>query len=130
MWKDILLLPCKVIGLLASEWSVPVFDFVAQSAKLEDDFLYDTYVTLVIPRYKIGDVFQRSLWYLGWKLIGKFGGHSGNSSWDGVDELWKVVENGLKSHFTTITVSVKYTNNERAFLQETLRGMSLAARSK
>lgn len=123
------MVPFKVIGLLASEWNIPVFDFFGQTAKLEDNFLYDTYVTLVPPRYKIGDVLQRSLQYLGWKHIGMFGGHSGTSSWDRVGELWKVVENGLKSHFT-ITVSVKYTNNDPASLQENLRGMSLATRSK
>ncbi|XP_077635655.1 guanylate cyclase 2G-like [Crocuta crocuta] len=117
----------EVIGLLASEWNIPVFDFVGQTATLEDNFLYDLYVQLAPPINKISDVLQKSLQYLGWKHIGMFGGHSGTSSWDGVDELWKVVENGLKSHFT-ITASVKYTNSDAAFLQENLRSVSLIAR--
>uniref|UniRef100_A0A673T9Q8 Guanylate cyclase n=1 Tax=Suricata suricatta TaxID=37032 RepID=A0A673T9Q8_SURSU len=117
----------EVIGLLASEWNIPVFDFVGQTAKLEDNFLNDISVKLVPPMHKISDVLQKSLRYLGWKHIGMFGGHSGTSSWDRVDELWKVVENGLKSHFT-ITASVKYANSDPVFLQENLRRVSLIAR--
>ncbi|KAM7073147.1 guanylate cyclase 2G-like [Molossus nigricans] len=117
----------EVIGLLASEWNIPMFDFVGQTAKLENEFLYDTYVKLVPPLREIGDVLRKSLQYLGWKRIGMFGGHSGTSSWDRVDELWRVVENELKSHFT-ITARVRYTNNHPALLQEGLRNVSATAR--
>ncbi|XP_054584780.1 guanylate cyclase 2G-like [Eptesicus fuscus] len=117
----------EVIGLLASEWNIPVFDFVGQTATLENDFLYDTYVKLVPPMHELGDVLQKTLQYLGWKHIGMFGGHSGISSWDRVDELWRVVENELKSHFT-ITARIRYTNNDPALLQENLRNMSATAR--
>uniref|UniRef100_A0A667H346 Guanylate cyclase n=1 Tax=Lynx canadensis TaxID=61383 RepID=A0A667H346_LYNCA len=123
---SILLVSFKVIGLLASEWNIPVLDFVGQTAKLEDN-LYDMYVKLVPPMHKIGDVLQKSLRYLGWKHIGMFGVHSGTSSWDRVDELWKVVENRLKSHFT-ITASVKYINSHPAFLRENLRSVPLIVR--
>ncbi|KAM9618009.1 LOW QUALITY PROTEIN: guanylate cyclase 2G-like [Trichechus inunguis] len=74
----------EVIGLLASEWNIPTFDFVGQTAKLENHFLYDACVKPVPPVQEIGDVLQKSLQYLGWKHIGVFGGHSGASSWDGV----------------------------------------------
>ncbi|XP_054437198.1 guanylate cyclase 2G-like [Pteronotus mesoamericanus] len=117
----------EVIGLLASEWNIPMFDFVGQTAKLEKDFLYDTYVTIVPPMREIGDVLQKSLQYLGWKHIGMFGGHSGTSSWARMDELWRVVENELKSHFT-ITARVRYTDTDPALLQENLRTMSTTAR--
>ncbi|XP_045047608.2 guanylate cyclase 2G [Desmodus rotundus] len=117
----------EVIGLLASEWNIPIFDFVGQTAKLENNFLYDTYVRLVPPMREIGDVLQKSLQYLGWKHIGMFGGPSGISSWDRVDELWRVVENELKSHFT-ITAQIKYTTNDPALLQENLRTVSATAR--
>ncbi|XP_005874626.1 PREDICTED: guanylate cyclase 2G-like [Myotis brandtii] len=117
----------EVIGLLASEWNIPMFDFVGQTAKLENDFLYDTYVTLVPPMCELGDVLQKTLQYLGWKHVGMFGGHSGTSSWDRVGELWRVVENELKSHFT-LTARIRYTNNDPALLQENLRNMSAAAR--
>lgn len=115
--------------MLASEWNIPMFDFVGQTAKLENDFLYDTCVKLMPPMHKISDVLQESLRYLGWKHIGIFGGHSGTSFWDGVDELWRVVEHELRSHFT-IAARVRYTNNDPAFLQENLRSMALIARGK
>ncbi|XP_042636977.1 guanylate cyclase 2G-like [Orycteropus afer afer] len=117
----------EVIGLLASEWNIPMFDFVGQTAKLENHVLYDTCVKLVPPMQETGDVLQKTLQYLGWKHIGVFGGHSGASSWDRVDELWRVVENKLRSHFT-ITAHVRYTNNDPALLQENLRSMSSVAR--
>lgn len=119
----------KVIGLLASEWNIPMFDFVGQAAKLENNFLYDTYVKLVPPLRELGDVLQKTLQYLGWKHIGMFGGHSGTSSWERVGELWRVVENELKSHFT-LTARISYTNNDPALLQENLRNMSATARGK
>lgn len=119
----------KVIGLLASEWNIPMFDFAGQTAQLENNFLYDTYVNLVPSMHRVSDVLQKSLHYLDWKHIGMFGGHFGTSSWDGVDELWRVVENELKSHFT-VTTSVRYTNNDPVFLQENLRSLSLISRGK
>lgn len=119
----------KVIGLPASEWNIPVFDFIGQTAKLENNFLYDTYVKLVPPMHEVGDVLRKCLWYLGWKHVGMFGGHSGISSWHRVDELWRVVENELKSHFT-ITARVRYTNHDLALLQENLRTMSAVASGK
>uniref|UniRef100_A0A8C6BT35 Guanylate cyclase n=1 Tax=Monodon monoceros TaxID=40151 RepID=A0A8C6BT35_MONMO len=97
----------------------PMFDFVGQTAKLENNFLYDTYVKPVPRMHRVGDVLQKSLQYLGWKHTGMFG----------VDELWRVVGNELKSHFT-IPASMKYTNNNPAFLQENLRSLSLISRAK
>ncbi|KAF6109518.1 hypothetical protein HJG60_010791 [Phyllostomus discolor] len=118
----------EVVGLLASEWNIPIFDFVGHTEKLENDFLYDTCVRLVPPTREIGDVLQKSLQYLGWKHTGVFGGPSGNSSWDGVDELQRIVENELKSHFT-ITAQAKYTNSDPALLRENLRTVSATARA-
>lgn len=107
----------------------PMFDFVGQTAKLENNFLYDAYVKHVPRMHRVGDVLQKSLQYLGWKHTGMFGGHSGTSSCDGVDELWRVVGNELKSHFP-ITASMKYTHNNPAFLQDNLRSLSLISRAK
>ncbi|KAM5243514.1 LOW QUALITY PROTEIN: guanylate cyclase 2G-like [Hipposideros larvatus] len=117
----------EVIGLLVSEWNIPMSDFVGQTAKLENDFLNDTYVKLMLLMHDVGDVLRKSLWYLGWKHVGMFGGHAGISSCDRVDELWRAVENELKSHFT-ITARVRYTNNDPALLQENLKTMSAIAR--
>ncbi|XP_059101881.1 guanylate cyclase 2G-like [Peromyscus eremicus] len=117
----------EVIGLLASEWNIPMFDFVGQRAALEDHFWCDTCVTLVPPKREIGAVLRESLRYLGWEDIGLLGGSSGASSREGVDELWRAAEDGLQLHFT-ITASVKYSNSSPDSLQENLRSMSSVAR--
>ncbi|XP_069844023.1 guanylate cyclase 2G-like [Dipodomys merriami] len=117
----------EVIGLLASEWNIPVFDFVGQMAKVENHLLYDTCVILVPSIQEIGDVLQKSLSYLGWEHIGLFGGYSGVPSWDGVDELWKVVENKLQPNFT-IMASMRYTIRDPVLLQEDLRSITSVTR--
>ncbi|XP_004839074.3 guanylate cyclase 2G-like [Heterocephalus glaber] len=117
----------EVTGLLASEWNIPMFDFVGQMAILENHFLYDTCVTLVPPKQEIGDVLQKSLQYLGWKHIGMFGSCYGASSWDELDKLWRVVEEELQSQFT-ITASMRCTSHDPALLQEALRNVSALAR--
>ncbi|KAM4852515.1 guanylate cyclase 2G-like [Thomomys bottae] len=117
----------EVIGLLASEWNIPIFDFVGRMATLENHILYDTCVTLVPSMQELGDVLQKSLWYLGWEHIGLFGGYAGVPSWDGVDELWRVVENKLQPNFT-IVASMRYTTNNPVLLQEDLRSIASVAR--
>ncbi|XP_004701339.1 guanylate cyclase 2G-like [Echinops telfairi] len=117
----------EVIGLLASEWNIPMFDFVGHTEKLESHSLYDTCVKLVPPMQEMGEVLQKTLQYLGWKHIGMFGGYSGATSWDGLDELWRVVEKKLKAQFT-LTAHVTHTNQDPASLQENLRRMAAVAR--
>ncbi|XP_024202389.3 guanylate cyclase 2G-like [Pan troglodytes] len=112
----------EVIGLLASEWNTPCLTLLDKPQSG-----LNTCVKLVSPKQDIGDVLQESLQYLGWKHIGMFGGYSGASSRDGVDELWRVVENELKSHFI-ITASMRYTNNNLVLLQEYLWRISSIAR--
>lgn len=127
--KAALLSTLKVIGLLASEWDIPLFDFVGQMTALEDHFWCDTCVTLVPPKQEIGTVLRESLQYLGWEYIGVFGGSSAGSSWGEVNELWKAVEDELQLHFT-ITARVRYSSGHSDLLQEGLRSMSSVARGK
>ncbi|XP_048192250.1 guanylate cyclase 2G-like [Perognathus longimembris pacificus] len=117
----------EVIGLLASEWNIPIFDFVGHKTILEHHLLYDTWVTLVPSMEEIGDMLQKSLWFLGWEHIALFGGYSGVPSWDGVDELWKVVKHKLEPNFT-ITASVRCTTSDPVLLQEDLRSIASLAK--
>lgn len=103
-----------------------MFDFVGQTAKLENDFLYDTYVKLMPPMHDVAP--EKSL-VPGLETRWMFGGQAGISSWDRVDELWRAVENELKYHFT-ITARVRYTNNDPALLQENLKTVSAITRGK
>ncbi|XP_052028127.1 guanylate cyclase 2G [Apodemus sylvaticus] len=117
----------EVIGLLASEWSIPLFDFVGQMAALEDHFWCNTCVTLVPPKQEISVVLRESLRYLGWEHIGVFGVFSAGSSWEEVDEMWRAVEDGLQLHFN-ITASMRHNSSSSEHLQEGLRSMSSVAR--
>uniref|UniRef100_A0A6I8P2R0 Guanylate cyclase n=1 Tax=Ornithorhynchus anatinus TaxID=9258 RepID=A0A6I8P2R0_ORNAN len=117
----------EATGLLASQWNIPMFGFMGQTAKLDNAFLYDTYVKLVSPIQKIGHVLQKSLQHFGWKHIGLFGSSVRGSSWDQTDELWTAVENQLKFNFT-ITAKVRYSSRDPAILQEKLTYLSSVSR--
>ncbi|GAB1302546.1 Guanylate cyclase 2G [Apodemus speciosus] len=117
----------EVIGLLASEWNIPLFDFVGQMAALKDHFWCDTCVTLVPPKREISTVLRESLRYLGWEHIGVFGVSSAGSSWEEVDELWRAVEDKLQFH-SNITASMRYYSSSSERLQEGLRSMASVAR--
>ncbi|XP_038614331.1 guanylate cyclase 2G-like [Tachyglossus aculeatus] len=117
----------EATGLLASQWNIPMFGFMGQTAKLDNAFLYDTYVKLVSPIQKIGHVLQKSLQHFGWKHIGLFGSAVRRSSWDQIDELWTAVENQLKFNFT-ITAKVRYSSSDPALLQEKLIYLSTVSR--
>ncbi|XP_051829774.1 guanylate cyclase 2G-like [Antechinus flavipes] len=117
----------EVTGLLASQWNIPMFGFVRQTTRLENRFLYDTYMNLVSPVQKMGEVLQAILHYFGWKHIALFGGTSRDSSWHESDELWTTVENQLKSHFV-ITTQVRHTSKNQTVLLENLRHGTSSAR--
>lgn len=119
----------KVVGLLASEWNIPLFDFVGQMAALKDHFWCDTCVTLVPPKQEISVVLRESLRYLGWEHIGVFGVFSAGSSCEEVDEMWRAVEDGLQFHFNN-TASMRHNGSSSERLQDGLRSMSSVARGK
>lgn len=106
-----------------------MFDVVGQRVALEDHFWCDTCVTLVPPKQEICAALPERLRHLGWEDIGLFGGSSGASPSDGVDELWGAVEDELQLHFA-ITASRKYSNSSPDLLQEDLGRMASVARSK
>lgn len=100
-----------------------------QTARLDNTFLYDTYVKVVSPLQRIGDVLHKSLEYFGWKYVGLFGTSSDTSTWDKMDELWMSVENELRVNIT-ITAKVRYNTKEPSLHQEHLKYISSVARSK
>lgn len=63
----------------------------------------------------------------GWKHM--FGSYYRASSWDGLDKLWRIVEEEIQSHFI-IAASKRYNSHDSALLQEGLRNMSSLARGK
>uniref|UniRef100_A0A8C0IK00 Guanylate cyclase n=1 Tax=Chelonoidis abingdonii TaxID=106734 RepID=A0A8C0IK00_CHEAB len=117
----------EVTGLLASHWNIPWFGFVGQGAKLDNADLYDTYIKLVSPLQRIGEVLHKSLQYFGWKYVGLFGGSSDASTGEKIDELWMSVENQLQVNIT-ITVKVRYNTEDPSLHQENLKYISSVAR--
>ncbi|XP_034633004.1 guanylate cyclase 2G-like [Trachemys scripta elegans] len=117
----------EVTGLLASHWNIPWFGFVGQSAKLDNADLYDTYVKLVSPLQRIGEVLHKSLQYFGWKYVGLFGGSSDASTGEKIDELWMSVENQLQVNIT-ITAKVRYSTEDPSLHQKNLKYISSVAR--
>uniref|UniRef100_K7FL18 Guanylate cyclase n=1 Tax=Pelodiscus sinensis TaxID=13735 RepID=K7FL18_PELSI len=117
----------EVTGLLASHWNIPWFGFAGQSANLDNEVLYDTYVKVVSPLQRIGEVLRESLQYFGWKYVGLFGGSSDTSTWEKIDGLWRSVENQLKVNIT-ITAKVRYNTQDPSLHRENLKYISSVAR--
>ncbi|XP_064419191.1 guanylate cyclase 2G [Latimeria chalumnae] len=97
----------EVTGLLASQWNIPMFGFVGQTPSMDNAAVYDTYVKLVSPLQRIGEVLLKTLQYFGWSHVALFGGASEHSTWDKIDELWNSLEGQLKQNYT-ITAKIKY----------------------
>lgn len=106
-----------------------MFGFVGLTAKLDDSFLYDTYVNLVSPMQRIGEVLHRTLEYFGWRHVGLLGSSSNVFTWAETEELWSTVENQLQTNIT-ITAKVRYNTKDQSLHQERLSYMSSVARSK
>ncbi|XP_053243401.1 guanylate cyclase 2G-like [Podarcis raffonei] len=117
----------EVTGLLASQWNIPMFGFVGHTAKLEDSFVYDTYINLVTPLQMIGEVLYKTLQYFGWRYVGLFGSSSDVFTWAETEELWASVENQLKSNIT-ITAKVRYNTKDQSLHQDKLNYIASVAR--
>ncbi|XP_062989323.1 guanylate cyclase 2G-like [Elgaria multicarinata webbii] len=117
----------EVTGLLASWWNIPMFGFVGRSAKLDDSFLYDTYINLVSPLQMIGEVLHKTLQHFGWRYIGLFGSSSDVFTWGEMEELWTSIENQLKTNIT-ITAKVRYNTRDQNLHQEKLNYIASVAR--
>ncbi|XP_078496609.1 guanylate cyclase 2G-like [Lissotriton helveticus] len=119
--------PAEVTGLLASQWNIPMFGFVSQTPKLDNTLVYDTYVKMVSPLKRVGEVLEKTLQFFGWRYVALFGGAAEGSTWDKIDELWTTVENQLKANFT-ITAKLKYEMKDPEALRDNLKHVSINAR--
>ncbi|KAJ1140380.1 hypothetical protein NDU88_006733 [Pleurodeles waltl] len=104
-----------------------MFGFVSQTPKLDNTLVYDTYIKMVSPLKRVGEVLEKTLQYFGWRYVALFGGAAEGSTWDKIDELWTTVENQLKANFT-ITTKLKYEMKDPDALRDNLKHVSLNAR--
>lgn len=114
---------------MASKWNIPMFGFVGQSPKMDNFAVYDTYIKLVPPLKRIGEVLIKTLDFFGWTHIAIIGGGAESNTWDKVDELWKSVEAQLRGRFN-VTAQVKFDTANLDLVRENVKHVSKAARSK
>uniref|UniRef100_A0A8C7G4U8 Guanylate cyclase n=1 Tax=Oncorhynchus kisutch TaxID=8019 RepID=A0A8C7G4U8_ONCKI len=119
----------EVTGLIASTWNIPMFGFVGQSSKMDNTAIYDTYIKVVPPLKRSGEVLVRTLQYFGWDHVALIGGGLDSNTWDKVDALWKSVEDQLRAQLT-VTASVKFDTSNMELVHRNVKYISTVARGK
>ncbi|XP_062373919.1 guanylate cyclase 2G [Sardina pilchardus] len=123
--------PCpeeaEVTGLLASSWSVPMFGFVGQSHKMDNAAVYDSYIKVVPPLKRIGEVLVKALDFFGWNHVAMLGGGADSNTWNRVDALWRAVEEELRDK-KVVTAAVKFDSSNDALVQKNIRYIATVAR--
>ncbi|XP_042192795.1 guanylate cyclase 2G [Callorhinchus milii] len=117
----------EIIGLLASQWNIPMFGFVGQTSKLGDDLVYDTQVILVSPIQRMAIVLEKTLEFFAWRYVALFGGSPSGSIWDETDDLWEAVESQLEAKFI-ITAQAKYDTSNSSLHRDNLKHIASLAR--
>ncbi|KAM9561811.1 guanylate cyclase 2G [Salvelinus alpinus] len=117
----------EVTGLIASTWNIPMFGFVGQSSKMDNTAVYDTYIKVVPPLKRSGEVLVRTLQYFGWDHVALIGGGLDSNTWDKVDALWKSVEDLLRAQLT-VTASVKFDTSNMELVHRNVKYISTVAR--
>ncbi|XP_061086393.1 guanylate cyclase 2G [Conger conger] len=117
----------EVTGLMASKWNIPMFGFAATTPKLENIAVYDTYVKVIPPVKRIGEVMIKLLDFFGWKYVAMIGGGTSFNTWDNIDEAWRILEAQLKIRFT-LTASIKVDASKPDLVHKTMKHVAKSAR--
>lgn len=119
----------QVTGLIASTWNTPMFGFVAQSSKMDRRDIYDSYINIVPPLKRSAEVLAKTLTFFGWTHVAMIGGGLETNTWDKVDDLWKTVENQLKSNFKLMAAEKFDTSNPQLISQK-MKSIATVARGE
>ncbi|XP_055006373.1 guanylate cyclase 2G isoform X2 [Boleophthalmus pectinirostris] len=117
----------EVTGLIASTWNIPMFGFVGQSSKLDNSYVYDSYVKIVPPLKRSAEVLVKTLEFFGWRYVAMIGGGLDSNTWDKVDALWKTVEDPLRKNFK-LTAAVKFDTSNPQLLYNNIKFIATVAR--
>lgn len=104
-----------------------MFGFVGQSNKMDNILIYDTYIKIVPPLKRVGEVLLKALEFFGWKNVGIIGGGTDSNTWYKVDELFKSVEQQLQGR-VTVTSSIKFDVNDEELTHKNVKHISKVAR--
>ncbi|KAG2463244.1 GUC2G cyclase, partial [Polypterus senegalus] len=118
----------EVTGLMASQWGIPMFGFVGQTHKLDIATIYDTYVKMVSPVQRVGEVLTKSLQHFQWNYVALMGGGSESNTWDKIDALWSTIQSQLKINFT-VTAAIRYDTSSTTLTRKNLKLISTLARN-
>uniref|UniRef100_A0A3Q3ABD4 Guanylate cyclase n=1 Tax=Kryptolebias marmoratus TaxID=37003 RepID=A0A3Q3ABD4_KRYMA len=117
----------EVTGLIASTWHIPMFGFVGQSSKLDNDDLYDSYIKIMPPLKRSSEVLVKTLEFFGWSHVAMIGGGLETNTWDKVDALWKTIESPLRAKFR-LTAEVKFDTSNPDLIAQNIKYISSVAR--
>ncbi|KAK7919354.1 hypothetical protein WMY93_010638 [Mugilogobius chulae] len=119
----------EVTGLIASTWNIPMFGFVGQSSKLDNTYIYDSYVKIVPPLKRSAEVLVKTLEYFNWRYVAMIGGGLDSNTWDKVDALWKTVEDPLRQKFK-LTAAVKFDTSNPQLIYNNIKFIATVARGQ
>ncbi|XP_029384215.1 guanylate cyclase 2G [Echeneis naucrates] len=117
----------EVTGLIASTWNIPMFSFVGQSSKMDNNIIYDSYIKVVPPLKRSSEVLVKTLEFFGWNHVAMIGGGLDSNTWDRVDALWKTVEDPLRANFR-LTAAVQFDTSDPQLLRQNVKYISTVAR--
>lgn len=95
-----------------------MFGFVGQSSKMDSRDTYDSYIKIVPPLKRSAEVLVKTLQFFGWTHVAMIGGGLETNTWDKVDDLWRTVENQLKTHFNVVATVKFDTSNPHLVYQK------------
>nr|XP_046234041.1 guanylate cyclase 2G [Scatophagus argus] len=117
----------EVTGLIASTWNIPMFGFVGQSSKMDNNDIYDSYIKIVPPLKRSSEVLVKTLEFFGWNHIAMIGGGLESNTWDKVDALWKTIEIPLRSKFKLAT-AVKFDTSNPQLVHRNIKYIATVSR--
>lgn len=106
-----------------------MFGFVGQSSKMDNRDIYDSYVKIVPPLKRSAEVLVKTLEFFQWTHVAMIGGGLETNTWDKVDDLWRTVENQLKSSFNLVA-AVKFDSSSPQLVYQKIKYIAKVARGE